>query len=132
MALEPKSKTNVRTFKTDTGLKDTYLDTFLERLFRASKKKTGGAAEAAINAELLKMQKNVYSPVWRIRGKLQISGIFNPEANGNPSRPGPPSQHSSRDFTRHPIGVREIPLASCDRENQARGEGLTGDTTLCI
>lgn len=77
LAKEPRNKTRVGTLKTETGIKDTFFDSFLDRIFSAISGKKGVAAQQAIDAEVARMpsaEAKIFSPVWRIKGTLFTAG----------------------------------------------------------
>jgi len=61
-------KAEVARLKTQHGVKDTYFEHFLERVFRASKKKRGAAGASAVREEAKTLPKNVFSPIFRLKG----------------------------------------------------------------
>ncbi|KAJ7633334.1 hypothetical protein DFH06DRAFT_1004418 [Mycena polygramma] len=62
------TKTKVKNMCTASGIKDTFQMVFLEQLFDSYKGKRGKAKQAALDAKLLTLPKNITSPVWRIKG----------------------------------------------------------------
>lgn len=78
LAKEPRNKTRVETMKTESGIKDTFLDTFLGRIFSAASGKRGAAAKQAIDGEVAKLpdqDARVFSPVWRIKGWCPLKAL---------------------------------------------------------
>jgi len=65
------TKTKIRNLRTQTGLKDTFQDFFINRLFHASDGKGSADAKRKALEEAVRMippdPKNT-SPVWRIKG----------------------------------------------------------------
>ncbi|KIJ60407.1 hypothetical protein HYDPIDRAFT_177473 [Hydnomerulius pinastri MD-312] len=63
------NQTKIKEKKTSSGLKDTYLDHFLDYMGMSYKKKRGNEAkQQALDECISGLPKNVYSPVWRIKG----------------------------------------------------------------
>lgn len=63
------TKTKIQNQRTESGVKDTYQQFFLEKLFESYKGKRGRLVkQAALNAKVAAMPKITTSPVWRIRG----------------------------------------------------------------
>jgi hypothetical protein len=63
------NQTRIKQTKTESGVKDTYQQHFLDQLHDAYKQKRGAKAkEEALKAHLAQMQDNPTSPVWRIAG----------------------------------------------------------------
>ncbi|KAJ3841113.1 hypothetical protein F5878DRAFT_611129 [Lentinula raphanica] len=63
------TKTKVRADHTSSGVKDTFQEHFLNRLFDSySNKRTTAARQAALEQEVRSMPEEVTSPVWRIKG----------------------------------------------------------------
>ncbi|KAI0259692.1 hypothetical protein BC834DRAFT_806373, partial [Gloeopeniophorella convolvens] len=61
--------TKIKAHKTSTGIKDTFLDVFLERMYLSYKDKGGKVAKQnALNNFKRTLPENMLSPVWRIRG----------------------------------------------------------------
>ncbi|CAK5270513.1 unnamed protein product [Mycena citricolor] len=64
-------KTQIKNLRTETGIKDTFQQFFVEKLFDSYKNKRGHEARiAALEAQVrqMPMDMNAMSPVWRIRG----------------------------------------------------------------
>jgi len=62
--------------KTASGLKDTYLEFFMDRMALSYKKKRGkDAKQKALDDLKQTLPDNVISPVWRIKG-LSFNKIF--------------------------------------------------------
>jgi hypothetical protein len=69
MAMEIGNKTKIKSFKTETGVKDTYLDFFIDRAFASYKNKQGSQAkQVALSEFAVTLPHHVFSPVWRIKG----------------------------------------------------------------
>lgn len=63
------NQTKIKQKKTSSGLKDTYLDHFLDYMGRSYKKKCRNETkQQALDECISGLPKNVYSPVWRIKG----------------------------------------------------------------
>ncbi|KAJ3767096.1 hypothetical protein FB446DRAFT_822496, partial [Lentinula raphanica] len=63
------TKTKVKAEHTSSGVKDTFQEHFLNRLFDSySNKRTTAARQAALEQEVRSMPEEVTSPVWRIKG----------------------------------------------------------------
>ena len=63
------TKTKVGGFKTEKGIKDTYLENFLGRMFNSYKGLRGqDVRQRALDAYCETLPATVISPVWRIRG----------------------------------------------------------------
>lgn len=63
------NQTKIRNMKTSTGLKDRYLDYFLDGMAASYKKKHGNSSKKqALDEFIQELPDNVYSPVWRIKG----------------------------------------------------------------
>ncbi|KAI0259241.1 hypothetical protein BC834DRAFT_833886, partial [Gloeopeniophorella convolvens] len=61
--------TKIKAHKTNTGIKDTFLDAFLERMYLSYKDKSGKVAKQnALDNFKHTLPENMLSPVWRIRG----------------------------------------------------------------
>lgn len=55
--------------RTESGIKDTYQLHFLEQIFDSYKTKQGRVAkQAALDAKLVQLPRNITSAVWRIKG----------------------------------------------------------------
>jgi hypothetical protein len=66
--------TKVRNHKTTTGLKDTFLEVFLGRMYLSYKDKAGKSEkQRALDNFRATLPTNIFSPVWRIRGKIWSS-----------------------------------------------------------
>jgi len=64
-------KTKVRGFKTENGIKDTYLDRFLGRMFNSHKGLRGkDVRQCALDTYCETLPATLISPVWRIEGAL--------------------------------------------------------------
>lgn len=64
------NQTKIKMAKTKTGIKDTYLDHFIELMFSSHKKQRGAARKQATLDEYINLlPDNVMSPVWCIKGK---------------------------------------------------------------
>jgi hypothetical protein len=67
------SKTKVSKMRTESGLKDTHQMFFLEKLFKSYKMKRGQESkQQALNNEIDALPDTITSPVWRIKGALDI------------------------------------------------------------
>jgi hypothetical protein len=63
------NQTKIKDLKTQEGVKDTYLDHFLDKIAGSYKKKQGVVAKrTALEAQYARLPPNVFSPVWRIKG----------------------------------------------------------------
>ncbi|KIK49825.1 hypothetical protein GYMLUDRAFT_253531 [Collybiopsis luxurians FD-317 M1] len=63
------TKTKVKENHTSSGIKDTFQEYFLHRLFNSyAKKRTTESKQAALDDEIRRLPENIYSPVWRIKG----------------------------------------------------------------
>ncbi|KAG2126284.1 hypothetical protein DEU56DRAFT_743067 [Suillus clintonianus] len=63
------NQTQIKQWKTSTGIKDTFLDSFLNRLAESHCKIRGGKAkQEALDRVKETLPENVTSPVWRIKG----------------------------------------------------------------
>ncbi|KAF9059623.1 hypothetical protein BDP27DRAFT_1238327, partial [Rhodocollybia butyracea] len=61
--------TKIKEARTETGLKDTYQNFFIERLFSLYKTQRGvDQKQAALNKAISDLPRETMSPVWRIRG----------------------------------------------------------------
>jgi hypothetical protein len=59
--------------RTESGIKDTYQNFFLEKLFKSYKNKRGAdSKQAALDKEIKSLPDNIMSPVWRIKGITDI------------------------------------------------------------
>jgi hypothetical protein len=59
----------VKAMKTASGLKDTYLESFMDHMASSYKKKQGkDAKQKALDDLKQTLPENVISPVWRIKG----------------------------------------------------------------
>ncbi|KAG2120941.1 uncharacterized protein F5147DRAFT_563247, partial [Suillus discolor] len=69
------NQTQIKQRETSMGIKDTFLDSFLNRLAESYCKIQGGnkAKQEALNRVKETLPENVTSPMWRIKG---ISTIF--------------------------------------------------------
>lgn len=65
-----RNQTQIKQRKTATGIKDTFLDSFLNHLGESYSKIRGGnrAKQEALDRAKETLPKNVTSPVWRIKG----------------------------------------------------------------
>ncbi|KAL4078903.1 hypothetical protein V8B97DRAFT_2021242 [Scleroderma yunnanense] len=69
MASSIGNQSKIKEKKTATGLKDTYLEYFLEEMAASYKKKHGGnSKQQALDEFIQGLPGNVYSPVWCIKG----------------------------------------------------------------
>jgi hypothetical protein len=69
MASSIGNQTKVKEKKTSSGLKDTYLEHFLDGMAASYKKKHGGSSkQQALDEYIQGLPKNIYSPVWHIKG----------------------------------------------------------------
>ncbi len=89
------NQTTIRDLKTNSGVKDTFLDSFLDRLHLAYKSQPGNLAkQLALNNCLATLPRNIISPVWCIEGEhlyhlvLQCCG-----RNGRVRRDAPEQRH---------------------------------------
>ncbi|KAJ7246704.1 hypothetical protein C8J57DRAFT_1438159 [Mycena rebaudengoi] len=63
------TKTKIQHMRTESGIKDTFQQVFLEKLFASYKGKRGRAAkQAALDAKRAELPSITMSPVWRIKG----------------------------------------------------------------
>jgi hypothetical protein len=63
--------TKIRNHKTRTGIKDTFLEVFLGRMYISYKDKTSRSEkQRALDAFRATLPTSILSPVWRIRGKI--------------------------------------------------------------
>ncbi|KAF9070032.1 hypothetical protein BDP27DRAFT_1420468 [Rhodocollybia butyracea] len=61
--------TKIKEARTETGLKDTYQNFFIERLFSSYKTRRGvDQKQTALNKAISDLPREMMSPVWRIRG----------------------------------------------------------------
>ncbi|KAJ3776881.1 hypothetical protein FB446DRAFT_784792 [Lentinula raphanica] len=67
-AQTPGAGNRIKSKRTESGLKDTYQNFFINRLLDASKRRQGTEPRSAINATLKDFPSETMSPVWRIRG----------------------------------------------------------------
>lgn len=65
-------KTAASKEKTKRGVKDSFQDVFLQRLYAAQRGKRGTAAEAALDSAIGKLPEKTESPVWRLSGELSL------------------------------------------------------------
>ena len=66
--------TKIRSHKTMTGLKDTFLEVFLGRMYASYKEKVSKSEkQRALDVFRATLPANIFSPVWRIRGKFGSS-----------------------------------------------------------
>lgn len=64
------NQSKIKALKTSSGLKDTYLETFLGRIAGSySKKRTKQSKQTALDEFMRTLPGNVLSPVWRIKGE---------------------------------------------------------------
>lgn len=69
--MEPLKKNN--DLRTATGVKDTFLMFFIDKLDLARKKASSNTDRENITLRLLtKMPTDVLSPVWRLRGEVPV------------------------------------------------------------
>ena len=63
------AKTRLKMMRTETGIKDTVQEFFLEKLFASYKHKQGPMAKQdALNAAVANLPLDITSPVWRLQG----------------------------------------------------------------
>ncbi|KAJ3833982.1 hypothetical protein F5878DRAFT_545605, partial [Lentinula raphanica] len=63
------TKTKIKAAHTSSGVKDTFQEHFLDRLFNSySKKRTTATRQAALDQEIRNLPEEITSPVWRIKG----------------------------------------------------------------
>ena len=68
---QPGTLTKVRALKTDTGIKDKFLDHFLESMAKSYRGIRGRALQAnALDEFCATLPDNIISPVWRINGEV--------------------------------------------------------------
>jgi len=67
--------TEVRNIKTNTGIKDTFLDHFLKKMADSYRGLKGKAAKTQALNEFCAtaLPANIISPVWRVDGTLHLS-----------------------------------------------------------
>ncbi|KAI9436623.1 hypothetical protein H4582DRAFT_2078249 [Lactarius indigo] len=62
--------TKIRTHRTTTGIKDTFLEVYLDRMYLSYKNRgTRGEKQLALDRFRATLPANILSPVWRIRGE---------------------------------------------------------------
>lgn len=70
-ATQVGNQTRVKAMKTSTGTKDTYLESFLDRMSSAFKRKHGlSEKQKALDDVIASLPGNIISPVWRIKGSI--------------------------------------------------------------
>lgn len=62
--------------KTSTGVKDTFLQFFIDKLEKVKRILPAYRREQVLQAELGKMPKKPYNPVWRLKGMFCDINIF--------------------------------------------------------
>jgi hypothetical protein len=62
------NQTRVKTLKTETGVKDAFLEHFLGGMASSHSGLKASKKQAVLNQHILTLDGNVYSPVWRICG----------------------------------------------------------------
>ena len=68
------NQTKVKAMKTATGLKDTYLEVFIDRMAKSYKNKRGvEQKQNALDEFKQSLPVNVLSPVWQIKGMQNIT-----------------------------------------------------------
>lgn len=78
------SKTKFTQARTDSGVKDTMQDFFLNKLFSSYKKVYGcQTKEQALNAAIESLPDDITSPVWRL-GKLFTFDLYSPFSTSSP------------------------------------------------
>lgn len=80
LAKEPGNKTRVSALKTEMGIKDTFLNAFLDQIFLAmSGERVDVAKKAVADAEVARMPSDkarIFSPVWQIKGTYPSVIVF--------------------------------------------------------
>ena len=72
-AKEVGAKTFLRKMRTESGVKDTVQEHFLDKLFASYKGKQGTQAkQAALDSALQSLPSNITSAVWRLKGILHF------------------------------------------------------------
>jgi hypothetical protein len=73
------TKTALKNERTETGIKDTYQEFFLERLFSSYKDVSGkGDKQKALDAAVASLPEKTTSPVWRIAGESFDAPVVRP------------------------------------------------------
>lgn len=99
--------------KTRHGVKDTFLQEFLDRLFAISTKrgKTKRDKEESMAQVRRAFPKNIMSPVWRIKGKLYHYIIITTTISMNLVRFQSSLRHACRNSSRYFIRICKVFLA---------------------
>lgn len=72
-AQAPAAANKVKSMRTDTGLKDTFQNFFINQLLDSYKKRRGVAnKQAALNSAISGLPQETMSPVWRLRGDQSL------------------------------------------------------------
>ncbi|KIN97487.1 hypothetical protein M404DRAFT_160322, partial [Pisolithus tinctorius Marx 270] len=70
MASTIGNQTKIKEKMTSTGLKDTYLEYFINGMAASCKRQQGSSSkQEALDVFIKGLPENVYSPVWRIKGE---------------------------------------------------------------
>jgi len=68
-AKAPAAANKVKSMRTDTGLKDTFQNFFINKLLDSYKKRRGVAnKQTALNAAIAGLPQETMSPVWQLQG----------------------------------------------------------------
>ena len=78
-AREVGAKTFLRKMRTESGVKDTVQEHFLDKLFASYKGKQGTQAkQAALDSAVQSLPSNITSAVWRLKGILTFKASLKP------------------------------------------------------
>ena len=73
MASSIGNQSKVKDKKTSTGLKDTFLEHYLDGMAASYKKRCGGnSKQQGLDEFTQELPENVYSPVWCIKGNTSL------------------------------------------------------------
>lgn len=73
MAKQVRNQTKIKELKTATGVKDTYFEHFMDSMSKSHNKASGTAAkQAALSDFAATLPSDVFSPVWRIKGRWLV------------------------------------------------------------
>jgi hypothetical protein len=78
-AKEVGAKTFLRKMRTESGVKDTVQEHFLDKLFTSYKGKHGTQAkQAALDSAVQSLPPNITSAVWRLKGIISLEDTLLP------------------------------------------------------
>jgi hypothetical protein len=112
--LQPSGKKHIQDLRTAHGGKDSYFENFVESILSAGGRRRGENAAAACRKKAATFSgKNLYSPIWCIKGKPCLSSIRMPASELIIFRPRPAFQHTGGSASYGSSRSRQIHVARC-------------------